>query len=282
MGGFYYVDTQDGKVHECRAAGRFRKEKIKPLIGDYVLIDPQTATATGSVREILPRANALTRPKAANVDILLIVVCPKEPNPDLGLVDKLILQARMQNVEPILCVNKVDLDPRAAQAIRNSYAGVCKTAGISALGGTGMDDLWTLLEGKTTCLAGQSAVGKSTIINQLCEQNRETGGLSAKTERGKHTTRSVELFRSERANGYVLDTPGFSVFGVANMEPTEIGKLYADFEPYIEQCAYPSCLHRDEPDCAIKKAVEEGRIDQGRYERYLDLLKEREETNKWQ
>lgn len=274
--------TEDGKVHECRAAGRFRKDKIKPLIGDRVLIEPQTATATGSVREILPRTNTLTRPKAANVDILLIVVCPKEPNPDLGLVDKLILQARLQNVEPILCVNKADLDPQGTQAIRDSYAGVCKTVGISALNGSGMDELWALLENKTTCLAGQSAVGKSTLINQLCELSRETGGLSAKTERGKHTTRSVELFRSERANGYVLDTPGFSVFGAAAVEPAEIGKSYADFEPYIEQCAYPSCLHRDEPDCAVKNAVEEGKIDRGRYERYLNLLKEREEISKWQ
>lgn len=269
-----------GAVSECRAAGRFRKAGLRPLVGDYVAFDPPTATAAGSIREIQERRNTLLRPAAANIDTQLIVASPHQPAADLLLVDRLILQARANNIEPIVCVNKADLFADEAKSLAASYNGVCKALPISAEEGQGIDELSALLKNRTVCLAGQSAVGKSTLINRLCSVSQETGGLSAKTERGKHTTRSTELFYSPDLSAYILDTPGFSVFEGVRMEPRMISRYYADFAPFADKCRFASCLHRDEPECAVKQAVEEGAIDRGRYDRYLELLSE-EEQKAW-
>lgn len=266
-------------MHECRACGRFRKEGIRPLVGDCVAFDPPSETAAGSIREIEKRRNTLIRPPAANVDLEFIVACPKKPSPDLALIDKLIIQARFQNIEPVLCVNKCDLYGKEADELAAGYEGAVKTICISAAQGTGLDELMDLARGKTACFAGQSAVGKSTLLNALLGESQRTGTLSAKTDRGRHTTRTAQLFPAPIAGTYIMDTPGFSVFDGVRIDPHEIAEYLADFAPYAGKCRFSSCLHRDEPDCAIKEAVEQGRINPGRYERYLHLLAEEEERS---
>lgn len=270
------MQDDDGTVHECRAAGRFRKEGMKPVVGDYVTFDPQTATATGSIREIRQRDNILVRPPVANVDLQVIVTSPKQPAADPLLLDKLILQARAQNIEPVLCVNKADAFADEAQALADSFSGACRTLCISAAEGQGIGELEEVLSGRTSCFAGQSAVGKSTLLNRLCGENQLTGGLSAKTERGRHTTRTAELFYSKATDAYIMDTPGFSVFDSMQIEPRELAQYYKDFAPYLGDCRFSSCMHVNEPDCAVKDAVAHGRIDEGRYRRYLDLVREQE------
>lgn len=261
-----------GRLHECRAVGRFRKDGLKPLVGDFVEFEPGTETATGVVQEIAPRHNVLVRPPVANLDLELIVASPRGPAVDKMLVDKLILQARYQGISPILCVSKADLYPEEARGLARSYDGACETVCLSAVTGEGMEHLQSVASGRTVGLAGQSAAGKTTLLNALCGTNRMTGGLSARTERGKHTTRSAELLYSPGLNAYFVDTPGFSVFDGVDLAPREISKHYADFVPYLDDCRFSSCVHDSEPDCAVREAVEKGDIDSGRYERYLRLL----------
>lgn len=270
----------DGQMHECRAAGRFRKERMKPVVGDYVSFDAPTSTSTGYIREIKTRHNVLIRPPAANVDLQLILASPKQPAADLSLVDKLILQARFQDIEPVLCVNKADLFGNDAAELARRYSGACRSLSMSAETGQGVDELRSLIEKRTICFSGQSAVGKTTLLNRLCGESQLTGELSAKTERGRHTTRTAELFYSPQADAYIMDTPGFSVFDGIRLEPAEISQYYSDFAPYKDTCRFSSCLHRDEPDCGVKAAVEAGTIDAGRYKRYLDLVRE-EESKAW-
>lgn len=271
---------ESGQLNECRAAGRFRKEGVRPLVGDYVEFDPPTATSTGSIREILRRRNVLIRPPAANVDLQLILASPKQPGADLSLIDKLILQARFQNIEPVLVINKADLFPAQADDLVRQYEGACTALSISAATGQGTDVLDDLIKDRTICFSGQSAVGKTTLLNRLCGENQRTGDLSAKTERGRHTTRTAELFYSQQADAYIMDTPGFSVFDGVRIDPAGIAAYYRDFSPYADACRFSSCMHRNEPDCAVKAAVDRGEIDAGRYRRYLDLVQE-EESKSW-
>lgn len=280
IGGFYYVEDSEHNVHECRAAGKFRKDGLKPLPGDFVDFDAPTATKAGLITEIAPRRNELIRPPAANIDMEIIVASLHQPAVDPLLVDKLILQARCQDIEPVLCINKMDLFPEEARELSASYNKACKTITISAQTGEGVDEIEKLVTGRTVCFAGQSAVGKSTLLNRLCGTDQMTGSLSAKTERGKHTTRSARLFYSPEINAYVMDTPGFSVFDGVRIDPSDVSRFYADFLPYLESCRFSSCLHRNEPDCAVKEALNHGKIDKGRYDRYLALLQE-EENRTW-
>lgn len=228
---------------------------------------------------IFERKNALLRPAVANVDKLLIVIAAAEPEPDLELVDKLLLYCAKLGIAPVLVINKCDCGVNTAvERLLAQYRDAAfdedfATAAVSAETGWGMERLEELLTGNTICLAGQSAVGKTSLLNALLGLELETGGLSAKTERGRHTTRHAELLQMKNG-GLIADTPGFSMLETLPLEPEEMPRLYGEYKPYDGQCRFIGCMHLSEPDCAVKQAVAEGRISAERYERYKKLANE--------
>lgn len=232
-----------------------------------------TETSMGYVEEILPRRNLLTRPAVANVDALVIAVSAKKPAPDWLLADKLLLYAAHCNIKPAIVINKIDENDKArdlAEEYKNSGADIILT---SAKSGEGIETLEQFLCGKCTAFAGQSAVGKSSLLNRIApELGLKTGGLSKKTARGRHTTRHSELFYIKRLNATVIDTPGFSILESMDITPDQLSEMYREFG--AAQCRFASCVHRKEPDCGVKALVDQGAIPQGRYERYLKILDE--------
>lgn len=274
VGGFYTVLCTDGMRHVCKARGLFRKNGETPLPGDEVVCSIDRK-GEGYLKEILPRRNELLRPAVANVDKLLIVIAVSEPSPDLELVDKLLLYCGRQGIAPVLVINKCD-DGRsaAAESIIKEYSPcVGEIAAVSAETGFGMDELEKTLSGNTICLAGQSAVGKSSLLNRLLGLDLKTGELSAKTERGRHTTRHAELI-SMPSGGLIADTPGFSLLESVPLEPEQIADMYPDFRLHAAGCRFIGCMHISEPDCAVKEAVAAGEIDKGRYDRYIKIANE--------
>lgn len=273
VGGFYYVKTPEG-VCECKACGRFRLEGITPYAGDRVELSPPTATSGGYVEEILPRRNVLTRPPVANIDLLLVVISAHKPKPDFLLVDKLLIYAKNCGILPALVVNKTDLDVQTLECVRQDYAqSGAPILGVSARTGAGLDALKALIKDKITCFSGQSAVGKSSLINALCPAlGLETGGLSKKTARGRHTTRHTELIYLPALNAMVADTPGFSILQSADLEPEALKGFYPEFDG--TQCRFASCLHYKEPDCGVKELFMHGALAKARYERYIAILEE--------
>lgn len=269
VGGFYTVLTESGERFTLKARGLFRKLGQTPLPGDDVVFTPGKR-GEGFMERILERRSELLRPALANVDCLLICVSASEPAPDLELADKLLLYCRRQGIEPIVVINKCDggVTPEAA-AIAAQYADAAKVVEVSAETGFGLDALSELAAGKTAAFAGQSAVGKSSLINALLGLSLKTGELSQKTERGRHTTRHAELIPTP-AGGLIADTPGFSMLESVPLEPEEIPALYPEF---VREggCRFTGCMHLSEPDCAVKAAVAEGRIDPKRYERYKKI-----------
>ena len=280
IGGFYYVRCGDGQVIECKARGIFRKEGITPAVGDRVVV-LENAEGGFVIDEILKRKNELIRPFVSNIDNLVIVLSAHKPKPDFMLCDKLIVSAMINGIRPIICVNKMDKASKSLLAqIKDEYR-MFDIVFVSAHTKEGAEDLLALLKGGCSAFAGQSAVGKSSILNMLFEDlSLETGGLSKKTDRGRHTTRHVELIYKENINGYVVDTPGFSVFDAFDIKKEELRLYYPEFRVYDDKCRFTTCLHIGEPDCVIKDAVAEGKISRGRYERYkllFEKLKEKEE-----
>lgn len=273
IGGFYTVRTPDGAEYTLRARGRFRREAVTPLVGDSVRFTPGQGDTHGWIDEILPRTSQSLRPPAANISLQVLVVAP-EPQPDLLLIDRMLVYAARSNFRALLCVNKSDLAPTLAQEIGRQYKGSGLTVlGVSAITGEGLDTLGGLMRGELCCMAGQSAVGKSTLLNALCGLTLKTGELSEKIKRGKHTTRHAELL--EEGGLSVLDTPGFSLLSLdADLAPEQLGGWYPEFTPLSPGCRFQPCLHDREPDCAIHRAVSEGTIDEARYARYLVLLDE--------
>ncbi len=281
IGGFYYVETADA-VYECKARGAFRKEGITPLSGDRVTITAQ-ADGTGLLQEILPRRNALVRPPVANLDCLAIVASVAEPKPNLQLLDKLIAIAEDTLIEPILVITKSDLDE--AKALETIY----RTAGFPVFVVTNTDaasatGLAAFLRGKITAFTGNSGVGKSSLLNlidpALC---RETGEISKKLGRGRHTTRSVVLLPLS-GGGYLVDTPGFSALDIERTQPIDKDALFdcfREFEPYFGKCRFSGCSHVHEPNCAIRGAVEAGRISRSRYDSYVALYEEAKLRKPW-
>ena len=274
VGGFYTVLCEDSSRHVCKARGLFRKFGQTPLPGDDVVLTVDSK-GEGYLRRILPRRNELLRPAVANVDMLLIVVSASEPLPDLELADKLLLYCGYQDIEPVLVINKCDSGINAAcediiAQYKNALDNICP---VSAETGFGMDDLNSLLTGNTICLAGQSAVGKSSLLNKLMGLDLKTGELSAKTERGKHTTRHAELILNP-AGGLIADTPGFSMLESVPIEPEQIPTMYPEFAEFHGLCRFMGCMHASEPDCAVKEAVKNGAINEQRYSRYLKILNE--------
>jgi len=275
VGGFYTVRDTKGSLFECRACGRFRKEGVVPLPGDYVEFSTDE-NGSGYIETLCPRRNALTRPRVANIDMVVIVASFKKPKPDLLLCDKLIVEAKRNSIIPLLVFNKCDVaDENEILALRNEYGNVCEMLTVSALAGYGLNDLKEYLKERCTCFAGQSAVGKSSLLNALFPWlTLKTGGLSKKTDRGRHTTRHAEMLVLEDLCAMVVDTPGFSFLETGNLATEQLWHYYSDFAPHAESCRFVSCIHADEPTCGVKQAVESGLINKNRYQRYLTIINE--------
>ena len=281
LSGFYDVQTQEGLI-TCRARGILRREGNSPLTGDLVEITVEKGK--GMVEKILPRKNHFIRPAVANVDALVIFAANVNPVTEPFLTDRVAAIAGDQNVQAVLCVNKCDLDPAMDLVRIYEHAGfpvIC----TSAETGEGVEDLRALLEGKLTAFTGNSGVGKSSILNRLApELQLETGEVSEKLGRGRHTTRHVELYRLGE-NTYVADTPGFSSFDTDQMElilKENLQYAFPDFGAYLGKCRFDDCSHRKEPDCAVRAAVEAGDIEKSRYESYLKLYEKSSQIKAWE
>ncbi len=278
IGGFYDVLLDGGETLTCKARGRFRNEGLTPMVGDLVDISiPKTGFA--AMDDILPRKNALLRPPVANIDLLVIVLSAGVPKPDFLLADKLLVQAHTLRIEPLLVLNKIDaLQPEVAAAFDADYAAF-RTLRASSRTGEGLDALKAALTGRCSCFAGQSAVGKSSLLNALFPQlSLQTGELAKKTSRGRHTTRQAELWPF--LGGAVLDTPGFSLFELSDLSQDALNACYPEFAGAAAACRFSGCRHNAEPDCAVKALLDEGKLPGGRYARYLAIQAELEEKHR--
>lgn len=277
VAGFYYVNVEGCGVYECKAKGIFRNRKIKPLPGDDVEVTVlDEAAMTGNIEDILDRRSELIRPAVANADQAVIVFAMSWPEPNFNLLDRFLVLMRRQQMETVICFNKKDqIEERVQKEFLRIYGkSGCRVLMISAKSGDGIGELAAQLKGRVTVLAGPSGVGKSTILNALYPKaNMQTGNISEKIRRGRHTTRHSELFYVG-GETYLFDTPGFSSLYLDEMEKEELKDCYAEFEDYAGECRYLGCLHDREPSCAVKNAVQEGRISRERYENYLLLFNE--------
>lgn len=271
IAGFYYVDVEGDGVYECKAKGLFRKEGVKPLVGDLVRMEVTDASdREGNVTEILPRKCTLLRPAVANVDQALVIFAIHQPEPNLNLLDRFLLRMAVQGLPVILALNKTDLAMESElQTMEKTYEGSgCRILFTCGKTGEGTKELRALLQQKTTTVAGPSGVGKSTIVNSLQSSvSMETGDVSKKIERGKHTTRHSELIPLGDG-GYILDTPGFSSLMLPEIEKEELSSFYPEFRPVLANCRFAQCSHIAEPDCGVKEALQDGQIPLTRYENY--------------
>ena len=278
FGGFYVAVDESGTEHILRCKKKFRRMRISPLVGDQVAFIPGEGEEHGWLEDILPRTSECLRPPVANVALLIVVICPS-PEPDMLLVDRMLIRARLQGMRTAIVVNKSDLDDTLAARIREEYAGAeCPVLCASAKERHGLDELRTLMEGAgICCLTGQSGVGKATLLNALLGLELETGDISEKIQRGKNTTRHAQLLISGDIR--VLDTAGFSLLELdAKQEPETLRETYPEFLPYEGCCRFAPCLHDREPGCAVTAAVEAGEVARGRVERYRQLLADVRET----
>ena len=278
VGGFYYVRTENG-IAECRARGIFRKRGITPVAGDQVELNADA----NMIDEILPRKNVFVRPPVANLDVLFIVASTTQPVPSTLVLDKLAASAFYQNVQPVLVVTKTDL--AAADMLRKSYTG----SGLPLIllhydTGEGLDEVRGWIQGHLCAFCGNSGVGKSTLINALApDLDRETGAISKKLGRGRHTTREVEIF--EVCGGRIADTPGFASLETQRLgmiPKEELELVFPEFEPYRQQCRFVGCSHRSEKGCAVREALAEGKISQSRYDSYLAMYEEAAQLKDWE
>ena len=283
IAGFYDV-AAGNTIYRCRAKGIFRNQKVKPLVGDWVEIEIlDEKDREWNLTGILPRTNELIRPAVANVDQAIVVFAAKNPKPNYNLLDRFLMTMEKQGIPVIVCFNKKDLVKEKELAQLESIYEQCghQVIFISAREGNGIDEIRDLIRGKTTVLAGPSGVGKSSLMNQLNpDANMEVGAVSRKIQRGRHTTRHSELIMIEEGT-FVLDTPGFSSLFIDRFEEDEVKDYFQEFAPYAEQCRFQGCSHTHEPDCGVKKALEEGRISRIRYENYVNIYQELKEKRKW-
>lgn len=285
VGGFYYIDTENG-LYECKARGIFRKEKITPLVGDAVeiqVIDEETKK--GVIEKIFDRKSELIRPSISNVDTAVIIFAAKDPDPSFSLLDRFIVLAEKENLEIIICINKIDSDDTGAfLQVKETYESCgYPIIAISTFTGEGLGELREAIEGKTVVFSGPSGVGKSSILNALDSNLQlKTGDISKKLGRGKHTTRHAELLRLDE-NTTVADTPGFSSLTVNHIAEKELKDYFVEFTKYEEDCRFfTDCIHESEPGCAVKEAVENGEISLRRYDSYIQLINEiRDSTRRY-
>ncbi|MBQ3104409.1 MAG: ribosome small subunit-dependent GTPase A [Lachnospiraceae bacterium] len=284
IAGFYYVYIPSKGLWECKAKGIFRKEGIKPLVGDRVKLDPvDTKEKEGNITGILARSNELIRPAAANIDQAVTVFSVKSPQPNLNLLDRFLIMLQQKKIPCILVFNKCDLAaPSERKELEAVYANSgCRVLFLSALKNQGMEELQALLRDKTSIVAGPSGVGKSSIINLLQSHiSMETGKISEKIERGKHTTRHSQLIPLSDS-AFIMDTPGFSSLAVFDLKKEELEGYYPEFEDYREECRFLGCSHTHEPDCGVKRALEQEKISRIRYENYTQIYEELKNIRKY-
>lgn len=271
LSGFYYIQ-HEGNLYQTRARGNFRKRKVKALVGDFVEFE-STSLTDGYLLEIFPRKNELVRPPVANVDQVIVVASLVEPDFSYHLLDRFLVSLEQKQIEPVIYLSKVDLlgDTTLLEEIKATY----RLAGYRVIIGDedGLNQVKALLKNRLTVLAGQSGAGKSTLLNQLVPGLAlETGEISEALNRGKHTTRHVELI--DVAKGLVADTPGFSSIDFFDLEVTDLPKMFPEFVVLQDVCRFRECSHTHEPDCAVKEALAEGKIAQIRYDNYLLFLQE--------
>ena len=283
LSGFYYVDGGDGRLIACRGRGKFRHQKLTPLVGDRVVFTPLEGDS-GILEEIRPRKNQFRRPAVANIDQLVVIASGAVPVTDPFLIDRVVSIAEGRECEPIICINKCDLD--AAEELYRTYlrAGFT-TLRVSAETGEGIDRLAAVISGKVSAFTGNSGVGKSSILNALEPGFRlQVGEVSEKLGRGRHTTRHVELYRLS-SGAIVADTPGFSSFDTEEMElrpPEELQHTFREFAPYLDRCRFTGCAHIKEKGCAVLAAVKAGEISQSRHDSYVRLYQQAKEVPEWQ
>ena len=284
IAGFYYVHDGRSKIYECKAKGVFRNRNIKPLVGDDVeYMDLDEKEGTGNIDAILPRKNKLIRPAVSNVDQAVVVFAVTEPLPNLNLLDRFLVMMERQEIPVIICFNKIDLSGgKEIEELRAIYGPAGYTLHfISTYEAAGLEKLHELIAGKTTVLAGPSGVGKSSITNFLQPEARmETGVVSEKIKRGKHTTRHSELFFVENGT-YMMDTPGFSSMYIEDLEPNELKDYFPEFSEYEEECRFLGCIHVGEKVCGVKTAVADGKISRSRYDNYLLLYQELKDKRRY-
>lgn len=284
IAGFYYVYIEGFGEYECKAKGIFRNRKIKPLVGDDVEVEIlKKDSKTGNIVDILERKSELIRPAVANIDQAMIIFAVSDPAPNYNLLDRFLVMMEQQGIETIICFNKMD---KADDEERKSVEEVYRNTGYqilftNALEGEGMEEVKAVLKGKTTALAGPSGVGKSSLTNRLqTKVSMQTGQISEKIKRGKHTTRHSELIYMED-HTYLLDTPGFSSLYLKEIEKEDLQDFYPEFDYYLGQCRFQGCAHINEPDCAVKEALEEGKISESRYVNYKLLYEEIKNQKKY-
>ena len=277
IAGFYYVHVPQQGIYECKAKGSFRNQKIKPMVGDNVKIDIiDEAEKKGNIVSILPRLNALIRPTVSNIDQALIIFAVAEPKPNFGLLDRFLVMMARQHIPTVICFNKKDIGSAAeTKILSETYAGCgCPVLFASVKEESGIDAVREVLLGRTTVLAGPSGVGKSSLMNLLNPKARmETGAVSEKIKRGRHTTRHSEIFYLG-SDSYLMDTPGFTSLYIQNMEKEELKNYFSEFAAYEGQCRFNGCVHISEPDCRVKMALEDGQISRQRYESYVQMFEE--------
>ena len=290
IGGFYYVKTGDD-TFECTGRGIFKKSGKKLQVGDKVVISEKKLSAEarkrgvkheGVIEEILERKNSFIRPPIVNVDTFAVTFAAKDPEPNFSLIDKFLVMAEMNHVAAVIVINKSDLcDEETLKGYEDVYSGLYPVVRVSGTEGKGLDELEKHILGRTVAFAGPSGVGKSTLINLLIpDAEMETGEVSKKTARGRHTTRHVEIFES-KGGGLIYDTPGFTSFDILEAEEDELQDYYPDIASYKGSCYYDNCRHLREPDCAVKAAVKAGEISRVRYRSYKSNMEEIKEKRKY-
>ena len=275
----------ENELYICDARGKLKKEDIKPVVGDKVNFEiTKLEEKTGVIEEILPRENYIKRPKIANINQIVLVISSKMPKPDLLMLDKQLVFAEYMNIRPVIVINKIDLAKEIAEEIKEQYKFTnYEIIETNAKENIGIHELRNVLKSKISVFSGNSGVGKSTLLNDLFEDNLTLEGkISSKNKRGKNTTTTVKLYELEE-NTFIADSPGFSTFDIYEIETTNLAEYFVEFKEHIKNCEFVGCTHIKEEKCGIKQALKENKISQNRYERYIKIyeeLKDREE-HKW-